>query len=185
MPVMWLQALTYPLPLLAIPIAVLIGQRMRGGVVTSLSGGAALVGGVFWLALRGGIGTAIFGNIMVGAMVTIFSAMLAVVLLASAWAVALAEAFRERQWGWIVAQCLTVYLSFAAAITYLNRPYYNCYSNPNLFMCGSINQIVGDLLIVCTFAGPLVLLIYALRPNPLRHTHAPPDDLVISRLDAE
>ncbi len=185
MPETWWLALIYPLPLLAIPLAVLLGQYMRGGAVAVMSGGAALAAGIFWLALRGVFETTVDGRSMPNGLVMIFSAMLAIALLVCAWALALAEAFRERRWGWVAAQCLAVYLSFAAMFTYLMGPYASCYSSPDLFMCASVNLSVGMLLIACTFAGPLALLVYALRMNPLRHTHALPDGLVVSRLDAE
>lgn len=185
MTMIWWPALIYLLPLVLIPLAVLLGQRIRVGAVAVMSGSAALLAGVFWLTLLVVIVTRISGNAFVTGLVEAYSALLAIALLVCAWALALAEAFRERRWGWVAAQCLAVYLTFAAVVVYLMGPFYVCYSNPDLFMCATVNQSVGAILITCMFAGPLALLAYALRRNLLLHTRARPDDLAISRLDAE
>ncbi|HEX8983755.1 MAG TPA: hypothetical protein VF792_13355 [Ktedonobacterales bacterium] len=189
MPATWWLALIYPLPLLLIPLAVLLGQHIRIGAVAVMSGSAALLAGVFWLILLGVIVMRIssnsFVNGQVEAYVEVYAALLAIVLLVCAWTLALAEAFRERRWGWVAAQCLADYLTFASVFVYLTGPYFSCYSNPDLFICVTVNQSVGAILIACMFAGPLALLAYALRRNLLLHTRARPDDLAVSRLDAK
>ena len=181
----WWPALLLPLPLLVIPLAIALGQVVRGGPVTVMSVGAGLSMGSFWLTLRSlyvppyDAQTALW---------LIFSALVGAILLVGAWAVALAQAFRARQWAWVALLCLVVYLASAALVFFEYSGYATCIFDPAAF-CAQTNVTVLPLILPLTlaasFLAPVVLLLYGLRSGARREPHALPDGLTISRLTAE
>lgn len=182
----WPVLLLYPLPLLVIPLGIALGQVVRGGPVTVMSVGAGLGMASFWLALRGlympGYGAQ-------AALWLIFSTLVGALLLVGAWAVALAQAFRARQWAWVALLCLVVYLAIAALFFFEYSGYAPCIFDPSAFcpqMNASVLPLTLPLTLAASFLAPVVLLVYGLRAaGARRQPHALPDGLTVSRLTAE
>jgi hypothetical protein len=181
----WSPVLIVPLLLLVIPLAIALGQVVRGGPVTVMSVGAGLSMGSFWLTLRSlyvppyDAQTALW---------LIFSALVGAILLVGAWALALAQAFHARQWVMVALLCLVVYLAIAALVFFEYSGYATCIFDPVAFcslMNASILPLILPLTLAASFLAPVVLLVYALSAGARRQPHALPDGLTISRLTAE
>jgi len=187
----WWPVLLLPLPLLVIPLAVALGQVVRGGPVTVMSVGAGLGLGSFWLALDSAnlFPSTEFAPAAQLVLWIAISALAGEVLLMAAWAIALAQTFRARQWVWLALLCLAVYFTFATLIYFESSEYATCLLNPAAFsqaFCGDINPDALPVFVVATYAAPVILLLYGLVVGARRRQpHALPDGLTVSRLGAE
>lgn len=178
----WWPLLLYPLVLMAIPLAIALGQVVRGGPVTVMSVGAVLGIGAFWLSLRNSYAPNPNGSAQ-AELWLIFSVLIGATLLVGAWALALAQAFRARQWLWVALLCLAVYITIAALVFSEASGFATCLLNPTAF-CGPTNRSVASLILTATFLAPVALLVYALAAGVRRQPRALPDGLTVSQLPA-
>jgi len=184
MPDQWRLALEIPLLALVIPAAILAGHRMRGGSILVTSGGAILAFAVFWAAgLTGGFSRGNTFNLDAFFYVYIYVFFGGVILLLSAWALALAGAMSERRWVWVALLNPAVYLTFVALVAILLSPYFSCMFSPQQPYCLSANASLWESFIAASFIGPVAVLLYALRPYFTRRG-ALPAGLRASRLGA-
>lgn len=179
----WWPVLLYPLPLMVIPLAIALGQVVRGGPVTVMSIGAAIGIGSYLLALRDYYTPYHIGGAQ-AVLWVIFSALAGATLLVGAWALALAQACRARQWVWVALLCLAVYITAAALVLFEASGYAFCLFNPEAF-CGQSDPVALPLFLASDFLAPAVLLAYALLAGVRRQPRALPEGLTVSRLTAE
>lgn len=174
MPIQWAFALLNGLLALVIPAAIIMGHRARGGPLVVMGGGALLALLIFWLSILDGASSdyalAIF-YIFLGGML----------LLLGAWALALADAARERRWVWVALLSFAVYFTVVPLLAGLLSPYAACLFGSQQSYCASANQVEQALFIVGSFIGPVVIMLYALRAR-IPERSAPPAGLSAARL---
>ena len=193
MPLFWEPLLLIPLLVLVIPIAILIGQRWRGGPLVSLSVGAVL-GMVIYLALLTLTWSSFstnfnqpFGGYYTLAVLSLVGG---AVLLLGASALAFTDALRGRRRAWAIIQCALVYGSFVGMLGFFLAPVTYCGELPSGTYCSPIDYGRFALFAALSLAGPLATLLYALlalgrtTPSPNREVELP-DGLTISRPTAE
>jgi hypothetical protein len=188
MPIFWEPMLLFPLLALVIPVAILIGQRWRGGPLISLSAGATL-GVVIYLALMWSSFSADPNHIYDNSTVETLSLVGGAILLLGAGAVAFTDALRGQRRGWAFIQCALVYGSFAGMVGFSVSPVRFCGALPSGEFCASPDLGRFALFAALTLAGPVATLVYALLAQG-RTAAAPaqleqPEGLTISRLTAE
>lgn len=169
---------------LVIPLVIILGQRLRGGPTAVASGGALLGIAAVWLLLR----TAYTPTGLNGwaVLLTIIGLAGGILLLVAGWTLALADAAQSQRWGWLAVLCFTMFLNVAAMYNTYGTAYATCFAQPAQpwqEMCASINPIAEALVILGWFVGPATSLVYALRLHAPQ-SHALPDDLSVSSLDA-
>lgn len=185
MQIFWEPILLVPLVAMVIPIAILIGQRLRGGPLTGLSAGAVL-GILICLALS-------WASLWSGdaPYPTSLSSVLALacgsVLLLGGFALAGADALRARRREWAVGLCVATYATFVGLIGPIIIPIRSCQYGPlGAPTCSPPD--VGRFLLFAALSllGPCAMLVYALRAqgHAAQPETALPDGLTISRLDA-
>jgi hypothetical protein len=184
LPTFWEPLLLFPLLVLIIPIAILIGQRWRSGPLVSLSAGA-IIGMVIYLALLTMTWSAFspnfnppFGGYYTEAVMSLIGG---AVLLLGASALAFADALRGRRPAWAVIQCALVYGSFVGMLGFFLSPVTYCGELPNGTYCSPFDYGRFAIFAALSLAGPLALLIYALFAAFQRQPRALPDGLTISR----
>lgn len=174
MPIQWMFALQNGLLALVIPAAIIIGHRVRGGPLFVIGGGALLAFLIFWLSVLDGASS--------DYAITVFYVFLGGMLwLLGAWALALADAARERRWVWVALLSFAVYFTVVALLAALLSPYAACLFGSQQPYCVSANQNEQTLLRVGSFIAPVVIMLYALRASVLRRD-APPAGLSASHL---
>ncbi|HZC05303.1 MAG TPA: hypothetical protein VE338_06655 [Ktedonobacterales bacterium] len=184
MQILWEPILLVPLVAMVIPVAILIGQWVRGGALTSLSAGA-LLGIVIYLApvwVSLWSSDASYSFSLPGTLALASGA----VLLLGGFAIAGADALRVRRRGWVVGLCVTVYATFVALVGLTITPIRSCMylmSGPPACAPPDVGRIL--LFSAASLVGPGVMLLYALRAQG-SEALAPvlPDGLTVSRLDA-
>jgi hypothetical protein len=183
LPTFWEPLLLFPLLVLVIPIAILIGQRWRSGPLVSLSAGAVL-GMVIYLALLTLTWSSFstypyqpFGGYYTLAVLSLIGG---AVLLLGASALAFADALRGRRLAWAVTQCALVYGGFVGMLGFFLSPVTYCKGLPNGTYCTPFDYGRFALFAVLSLAGPLATLLYALlaqgrtAPAPDREVEQPP-----------
>ncbi|HET9109876.1 MAG TPA: hypothetical protein VFN78_03525 [Ktedonobacterales bacterium] len=179
-----LQEALIPLIAMVIPVAILIGQRLRGDPLISLSAGA-LAGFVIYLALTWAslwVSDTQYSESLLQGLSTIGGA----VLLLSAFAMSFTDALRMRRRGWAVALCVAVYATFFALIGVFSAPLRSCaYFPQGAPTCTSPDVTRFLLLAAINLVGPCAMLTYALRAQGRAEPASTlPKGLTISRLDA-
>lgn len=166
----WLLALEIPLVVLVIPAAIALGRRAPGGPATVLGAGALLAFLLMWLLETIGA----YANNVAPSLVFLYLFLAGALLLLGGWAVALAGAAGERRWGWVALLAAVVYLAWAAFIGVLSGPYSACMFGFPAPYCSTAYPGQLALLLVAAFAGPAVVLAYALlTPHPQRSASLP------------
>lgn len=167
---------------LVVPLAILIGQRLRSGPIAVASGGALLGLAAFWLLIRQTyIPSDAYGPYVEYSEFALVGTSL---LLIVGWALALADAAQARRWGWIALLCFATYISMAAMFfSVVATPYATCGANPWLPECLGVNPVEEVLTITSGFFGPTISLVYALYLRAPQ-SRALPDGLSVSPLDA-
>lgn len=180
----WLHLQWAIAPMLAIPLAILLGMRRPTGAIIFSSAGALLI--VVITLFRGVTGPIVYDapgyNILVS-----FVSQVGGQLLIAAWVLALAHAAQARRWWWFVPLIIVGFLSFDVTFfTGILAPDL-CAQNDLLlgridtFACSLPHQALLALLALGQAAGPLLILIYALRA-PGRRQRQPLEGLVVSSL---
>jgi len=185
----WLQYLWVILPVLAVPLAILLGARRTNGAILVCCAGAILA--VVFRGYRtasspidfnsgGGYGTldSIVSQVGGG-------------LLLAAWTLALAHAAQARRWWWFAIFVVAGFLSYATQLVSEVLPVMTCSLNPSGFTsftdCPAPNQALLALVTLGEAIGPIVALIYVLYVlrAPGRRQRQLPDGLVVSSLREE
>lgn len=169
MPIFWHLMVLLPLLALAIPVAILIGQRWRNGPLISLSAGATLGVGIY-LALTWAWLADSTSNPYSESAISILFLIGGAVLLLGAWALALTDALRERQRVWAVIQCALVYGSFVGMLGFFLSPVTYCGELPSGTYCTPFDYGRFAIFGALSLAGPIATLLYAL----LAHGRAAP-----------
>jgi hypothetical protein len=179
--------LLYPLPLMVIPLAVGLGSFVRGGPLTALSVVVLLALGAFWFGMLGWYTPAAPIGYSPSTLIVLFAVIAGAPLLLCAWTVALVQAARARQWVWLGAQCMAVYLTAATLVFFEASPYAACLLDPGAFCPQGIEsgQSTLAIFIAASFIAPGALLVYALRPGMRRQPREAPEGLSVTRLTAE
>lgn len=171
-------------PILAIPLAILLGMRRPHGALIISSVGALLI--VAITMFRGATGPIAYDapgyNILVS-----FVSQVGSQLLIAAWVLALAHAAQARRWRWFMPLIIVGFLSFDVT-------FFTGFLAPNLcaqnglllgridtFACSLPHQALLILLALGQAVGPLLILVYALRA-PGRRQRQLPEGLVVSSL---
>ena len=187
MPIFWEPLLLYPLAALVIPVAILIGQRWRGGPLISLSAGATL-GVAIYLALMLASFSADPNHVYDNAVAQILSLFGGAVLLLGALSLAFADGLRVRRRAWALIQCALVYGSFVGMLGFYVAPVRFCGGLPSGTYCAPPDLRRFALFAALSLAGPVATLAYALLAQG-RAAAAPapeePEGLTVSRLGAE
>lgn len=186
LPTFWEPLLLFPLLVLIIPIAILIGQRWRSGPLVSLSAGAIL-GMVIYLALLALTWSSFSANFnqSFGGYYTeaVLSLVGGAVLLLGASALAFADVLRGRRRVWLAPLCLFAYATFVGTLGFVTTPLRFCgdaLGGPN----GGPSCAPPDFSLFAIFgalslAGPIATLLYALlahgraAPAPARESEQP------------
>lgn len=183
MPIFWPQILLLPLLALVIPVAILIGQRWPHGPLISLSGGATLSVAIYLALTWASFSPS--GYQPIDDTIRYLSLLGGVILLLGALALAFADALRERRRVRAIIPCALVYASFVGMLGFALEPVRTCSFLPSGAVCGPPDVGFFVLLVVLILAGPLALLVYALRAGVQRQPRALPEGLAVSRLPAE
>ncbi|MGE5335248.1 MAG: hypothetical protein ACM3N4_11150 [Nitrososphaerota archaeon] len=180
----WLHLQWAIAPLLAIPLAILLGMRRPTGAIIFSSAGALLI--VVITLFRDVSGPIAYDvsryNILVS-----FVSQVGSELLLAAWVLSLAHAAQARRWRWFVPLIIVGFLSFDVT-------FFTGFLIPDLcsqsglllgridtFACSLPHQALLILLALGQAIGPVVMLIYALRA-PGRRVRQLPEGLVVSSL---
>jgi len=182
----WLQYLWFILPVVAVPLAILLGARRTNGAIIVCCAGAILA-----VAFRGyrtassPIDFSSGGGY--GTLDTIVSQVGGSLLLA-AWTLVLAHAAQARRWWWFAIFVVAGFLSYATQLVSELLPVMTCSLNPSGFTsltsCPAPNQALLALVTLEETSGPTVALIYVLRA-PGRRQRRLPEGLVVSSLREE
>lgn len=182
LPTFWEPLLLFPLLVLIIPIAILIGQRWRSGPLVSLSAGAIL-GMVIYLALLALTWSSFSANFnqSFGGYYTeaVLSLVGGAVLLLGASALAFADVLRGRRRVWAVIQCALVYGSFVGMLGFFLSPVTYCGELPSGTYCTPFDYGRFAIFGALSLAGPIATLLYALlahgraAPAPAREVEQP------------
>jgi hypothetical protein len=184
----WLQYLWFILPVVAVPLAILLGARRTNGAIIVCCAGAILA-----VAFRGyrtassPIDFSSGGGY--GTLDTIVSQVGGSLLLA-AWTLVLvlAHAAQARRWWWFAIFVVAGFLSYATQLVSELLPVMTCSLNPSgytsLTSCPPPNQALLALITLGETSGPTVALIYVLRA-PGRRQRRLPEGLVVSSLRDE
>lgn len=179
----WLQYLWVILPVLAVPLAILLGERRVNGAILVCCAGAILA--VAFKGYRtasspidfssgGGYGTLDSIVSQVGG-----------VLLLAAWTLALAHAALARQWWWFAIFAVAGFLSYATQLVSELLPVMTCSLNPSGFTsltsCPAPNQALLALTTLGEAIGPIAAFIYIMRAPGQRQRQLP-EGLVVSSL---
>jgi hypothetical protein len=183
MPIFWEPMLLFPLLVMVIPVAILLGQRWRGGPQISLSAGAIL-GVVIYLALTwASFATRGYEPIenTIGTLALLGGA----ILLLGALALGFADALCTRRRVWALIQSALVYGSFVGMLGFMLEPVRVCSFLPSGAICAPPDMGRFALTIALMLAGPIATLVYALRTGAQRQPRTLPEGLTITRLTAE
>jgi hypothetical protein len=179
----WLQYLWVILPVLAVPLAILLGARRANGAILVCCAGAILA--VAFKGYRTAISPIDFSS--GGGYGTLDSIVSQVggVLLLAAWTLALAHAALARRWRWFAIFVVAGFLSYATQLVSELLPVMTCSLNPSGFTsltsCPAPNQALLALTTFGEAIGPIVAFIYIVRVPGQRQRQAP-DGLVVSSL---
>lgn len=180
----WLQLQWVILPVLAIPLAILVGMRWTNGAILVTSVGALLAIAVMWyrnttVPLTYGAG----GDS--GVLDSIFFQSIWVLLLAT-WTLTLAHAARSRRWLWLGIIVVAGYLSYSAVLLSELLPALACapgLSDGTSFpACAEPDQAILLLIALGKAIAPATAIIYALRVPNQRRPRQLPEGLVVSSL---
>lgn len=182
----WLQYLWVILPVLAVPLAILLGARRTNGAIIVCCAGAILA--VAFRGYRTASSPIDFSSGEgYGALDSIVSQVGGVLLLA-AWTLALALAAQARRWRWFAIFVVAGFLSYATQLVSELLPVMTCSLNPSGFTsltgCSAPNQALLALVTLGETSGPIAALIYVLRA-PGRRQRQRPEGLVVSSLREE
>lgn len=183
MPIAWEPLLLISLLVMVIPVAILIGQRWRGGPQFSLSAGAIL-GVVIYLALIWA-SYSTSGYEPVDNTIGALSLLGGAILLLGALALGFADALRTRRLVWALIQSALVYGSFVSMLGFVSEPVKSCSFLPSGAVCAPPDVGRFVLFVVLSLAGPIATLVYALRTGAQRQPREAPEGPTVSRLTAE
>lgn len=176
----WLQLQWFILPVLAIPLAILLGMRRANGAIIVSSTGAIL--GVVFDALRATANPFAYRMLDYNSPELLVSQAGRYLFLA-AWTLALASSVRARPWPWFALIVGAGYLSFAVTLL-PNVQLGACASGIGDSACPQPNQVFMLLLVLAQAVGPIVTIVYALRMSRRRQRQLP-EGLVVSSLRDE
>jgi hypothetical protein len=180
------------LPILAIPLAILLGARRTHGAIIVSSAVALLAVAYAWYRSV----TDVEGyNMSVSGLGTTDSIVARVgsVLLLAAWTLTLAHAAQSKRWVWFTLIVVAGFLSYSIPIlaeVNVQPCAYLPPDNVGIPACQPINQWIYLLYALGEALGPAAALLYVAlasrgqRPWPLRRRQ-PPDGLVVSSLREE
>lgn len=185
MPIYWEPIVLVPLVAMVIPVAILIGQRARGGPLTGLGAGA-LLGFLIYMTLTW---SSLWSSDtpIAGSLPQVLALVIGAVLLLGAFTLATVDALRMRRRGLAIALCVAVYVTFFALMGLLSAPLKSCaYFPQGAPTCTSPDVTRFLLFATISLIGPGAMLVYALRAQgrEAQTETALPDGLTISRLDA-
>jgi hypothetical protein len=179
----WLQQYVWIiLPVLAIPLAILLGARRTNGAII-ISGAVAILA----IAFQGYRTATIPFDMNTGGYNTLDAivSQLGGVLSLAAWTLALAHAAQARRWGWFALIVVANFLSYAVQFISNALPYLICSSNPpidgDISACMTSHQALLTLITLGEAIGPIATLIYILHA-PGRRQRQLPEGLVVSSL---
>lgn len=151
---------------LLILLAILIGQWLRVGPIASSAGGALLAFAGFWLLFNSASSYSPTSSASSQLSVISYLVLLgSALLLVTASALALADAARSRRWSWLAAIWLAIVVTGISAISLFTQRALVCEYSPYTYAsnCAPNYQFIFWLGVVGCLAGPVVMLVYALR----------------------
>jgi hypothetical protein len=179
----WLQLQWALLPILAIPLAILLGMRWTNGAILVSGVGALLVIAFTWYRLAtspldfSGGGVSLAESIV---------RQIGEVLLLAAWTLALAHAARSRRWVWLALIVVAGYLSYSTAVLAQlaqNPCAFGLQDGGPLLACRPPGQVEYLLIAVGQALGPVAAILYAtLAARGYRRPRQLPEGLVVSSL---
>ena len=180
----WLQLQWVILPILAIPLAILLGMRWANGAILVTAVGALLaIAGMWYRNATVPVPYGAGGDS--GALDSVFVQMAWVLLLAT-WALTLAHAVRSRRWLWLGVIVVAGYLSYSALLLSELLPEFACASSlsdgTSFPACTQPDQAIVLLITLGKAIAPIAGIIYALRATDLRRRRQLPEGLVASSL---
>ena len=180
----WLQLQWVILPILAIPLAILLGARWVNGAILVSGVGALLAIAFGWYHRAvtpldysgGGVSAADSIVTQVGS-----------ILLLAAWTLALAHAIQSRRWLWFALIVVASYLSYATNILAQLALNPCTFSSPSfdtgIPICTPPSQVVFLLIALGQALGPVVAMLYViLATRGPRRRRQLPEGLVVSSL---
>jgi hypothetical protein len=157
---------------LLVPLAIIIGHRRPTGAVIVSGFLASVAAIVFWIFL-GGMRAL---NEDLGPdrrMIMLFLLYGEVLLLITAWTLALHSAVWARRWGWVFLLVVSGYISFTALIIGISS------TNPCAIyfgsesVCAEASPLVSLALYASHLVGPVVATLYGVLGTPRRHSLPP------------
>ena len=183
----WLQLQWAMLPILAIPLAILLGMRWANGAILVSGVGAMLAIAYVWyrrVTDASGYYSSVGGLATTDGIV----AQVGGVLLLAAGILALAHAIQSRRWVWFVLIVIAGYLSYSTNIlaeialnpcAFIHDPS----GDASFPICQPPSQVTFLLVALGQALGPAAALLYALlAARGPRHQRQLPEGLVVSSL---
>ncbi|HET9979485.1 MAG TPA: hypothetical protein VFQ32_03515 [Ktedonobacterales bacterium] len=180
----WLQLQWVILPVLAIPLAILLGMRWTNGAILACGIGAVLAIAFTWY--RNATTLPTFGAGGDSGMLDSIFFQVGWVLLIATWTLTLAHAIRAHRWAWLGIILVGGYLSYSAILLSELLPVLACSINlpdsAGLPACSQPDQAVVLLIALGKAVGPAIAIVYALRAPGQRRPRQPLEGLVVSSL---
>jgi hypothetical protein len=165
------------------PLTIFIGSRRPTGAII-VSGTAATVAAIlFWIFLGGFQGDARLGNTQIFTLL-FFGGLL---LLVTAWSLALSSAASTHRWGWMALLVVSGYISFTAVFIGLSTPNpCNATQVSSVFSnspaCAGANPLVSLAFQASHFVGPVAATLYGFQGASSPSSDPLPPDVAVTPL---